>query len=1144
MKNIFIVILLFTSHILFGQVNDLCANATSLPCGTSGLAGTTVGASNISDPASCASSYGVWYTFTGDGNSTTISATATGGWDHEMVIYSGSCGSLTNITCRDAGFTNGTETYTFTSTAAVTYYVYIGHYSTSSSTTGTFNITRTCAGGGGGPANDLCANATSLPCGTTNLAGTTVGTSNISDGTGCTIADYGVWYTFTGDGNSTTISATGSSYDIEMAIASGSCGSLTNITCQDGSGSTGTESHTFTTTLGVTYYVYIAHYSSSSTTTGTFTISRSCASAPSNDLCANATALPCGTTNLAGTTVATSNTAHGTGCTIANYGVWYTFTGDGNSTTISATGSSYDIEMAIASGSCGSLSNITCQDGSGSTGTESYTFTTTLGVNYYVYIAHYSSSSTTTGTFTISRSCSSPPSNDLCANATSLPCGTTNLAGSTTATSNTTHGTGCSMANYGVWYTFTGDGQQTTISATGSSFDIEMAIASGSCGSLSNITCEDGAGSTGTETYTFVATLGVTYYVYIAYYSAGSTTTGNFTISRSCTAAPTPPVNDECSSPTVVAVNNDQTCTLTTPGTIELATASADGNTCFGTDDDDVWFSFVASATTHYVELLNVAGSTTDLYHVLYSGACGTLTQMYCSDANSSTASGLTVGNTYFIRVYTWTSTSGQNTTFDVCVNSDPPPITACSGNFYDTGGSGGNYSNNETYYQTYCSSVPGQCLVMTFSSFSTEACCDDLTIYNGPDLSSPIIGTYAGSSLPNGGTITASSGCLTILWDSDGSAVSSGWAATISCGACPAPTCSDGIQNGTETGIDCGGSCSACPAINACGNLNNNDFCSDPAVLTQGGSSWSSSTTNVYSADDPGTSFCGSIENNSWYVFTAVSTTETFNFTSITNCTWNDGIQAEVFDVTTDGNGCCTSLSSVSNCWNPWNTSPGTVTASGLTIGNDYYLMVDGWGGDNCDFTVSGWSATGILPVKLLNFDAYKYRNGHKLIWTTQTEINNDYFIVQKSSNGKDFLDLGIVDGNGTSNNAHSYEFVDNSSSPKIIYYRLKQIDFDGKYEYSEIIVLKSKDDIDVSIYPNPTSNNLFFDISDSNDETYSIIYSNVLGSITEEKIQINKGTNTYQVQEFSKLESGIYFVQIINEAGEMIKAQKIIKQ
>lgn len=123
--------------------------------------------------------------------------------------------------------------------------------------------------------------------------------------------------------------------------------------------------------------------------------------------------------------------------------------------------------------------------------------------------------------------------NDACANATELPCGTTALAGTTNGTVAETVTIGCSMSQYGVWYTFTGNGFPTTISTATSGFDIEMGIASGVCGSLTNIACRDAAGSTGTETYTFTTVDGMQYYVYIGYYGSG-TTTGNFTISRSC----------------------------------------------------------------------------------------------------------------------------------------------------------------------------------------------------------------------------------------------------------------------------------------------------------------------------------------------------------------------------------------------------------------------------------------------------------------------------------------------------------------------------------------------------------------------------------------------------------------------------------
>ena len=109
--------------------------------------------------------------------------------------------------------------------------------------------------------------------------------------------------------------------------------------------------------------------------------------------------------------------------------------------------------------------------------------------------------------------------------------------------------------------------------------------------------------------------------------------------------------NDECINATIAPVNISTTCTQTVSGTVIGATASTEPNACFGTSDDDVWFQFTATSTTHTISLLNITGSTTDLFHVLYSGSCGALTQLYCSDPNASTANNLVVGQTYFVRV-------------------------------------------------------------------------------------------------------------------------------------------------------------------------------------------------------------------------------------------------------------------------------------------------------------------------------------------------------------------------------------------------------------------------------------------------------------------------------------------------------------
>ena len=152
---------------LSSPVNDNCVNATLLPCETTDLVGATINCVSESSPSGCASNYGVWYTFTGDGNSTTISSTAT--FDHEMDFFYGNCGSLTNISCID----NSTlaETYTLTTTVGVQYYIYLAHWSTSS-ITGTFTISRSCS-----VLYNPCATIYTVSCGTAY-------TATISSGTG------------------------------------------------------------------------------------------------------------------------------------------------------------------------------------------------------------------------------------------------------------------------------------------------------------------------------------------------------------------------------------------------------------------------------------------------------------------------------------------------------------------------------------------------------------------------------------------------------------------------------------------------------------------------------------------------------------------------------------------------------------------------------------------------------------------------------------------------------------------------------------------------------------------------------------------------------------------------------------------------
>lgn len=150
--------------------------------------------------------------------------------------------------------------------------------------------------------------------------------------------------------------------------------------------------------------------------------------------------------------------------------------------------------------------------------------------------------------------------------------------------------------------------------------------------------------------------------------------TDNMIIVINCAAT-----NDNPCSATPVTVNSAAICSLTTSGTVFGATTSTVTDDCNGNPDDDVWFTFVANNTSQEISLLNIVGNSTNLNHAVYDApSCGTLTNstIDCSDPNNSTVTGLTVGNTYYVRVYTSTSTSGRNTVFDICIKPPPPPPT------------------------------------------------------------------------------------------------------------------------------------------------------------------------------------------------------------------------------------------------------------------------------------------------------------------------------------------------------------------------------------------------------------------------------------------------------------------------------------
>ncbi|NNK59151.1 MAG: T9SS type A sorting domain-containing protein, partial [Flavobacteriaceae bacterium] len=248
-----------------------CENAEQVFCG-SVVNGSTDGVDGVDFDSTCfMSDFGRWYKFVGDGQTWNISAT-TSNYDIEMSITSGECpDNLTNIACVDSAFSSGTESTSVPTVDGTTYFIYIAHWSSSSSTTGSYTLSITCEETPSPP----CDSAEAVSCGSV-VNGSTDGVDGVDFDSTCTMSDYGRWYKFEGDGGSYDISATTSGYDIEMSISSGDCPNLTNVACRDTAFSSGTESYTLNSTAGTTYYIYIAHWSSSSSTTGSYTLEITC----------------------------------------------------------------------------------------------------------------------------------------------------------------------------------------------------------------------------------------------------------------------------------------------------------------------------------------------------------------------------------------------------------------------------------------------------------------------------------------------------------------------------------------------------------------------------------------------------------------------------------------------------------------------------------------------------------------------------------------------------------------------------------------------------------------------------------------------------------------------------------------------------
>jgi hypothetical protein len=668
---------LTTSSVCTVPVNGTVATATqSLPPTTSCGFGLTV-------------ANDVWYSFTA--SSTTHLVTLAPRFAAILDVRSGSCTSSTSVFCTTIANNNTAAVPVTGLVGGQTYFIRV-YPATNTPPTGISSTFALCIGQGAtGPSNDDCAGAISVPVNTTGTCTNTVSADNTlatASAVGSTpiCANYlgrDLWFSVTvpASGNvtvQTVVASSGTDVgDTGMAMYSGTCSNLVELGCND-DGATNLKSLLSYTGRTPGEVLYVRVWSFGNRVSGTIAV---CATTPApiaNDDCVNAVTLPVSipcTTPIAGSVQGASQSLPpSTGCGFATAAndVWYSFTASGATQTLTFTGG-FAAVVDVRSGTCASSTSIFCGTAFNS---QALTLTgLTGGQTYFLRLYANSNVPPVNGQFTL---CLVPgptaATNDDCANAVALPVTTactTPVAGTVLGASQSLPpSTGCGFATTAndVWYSFTASGTTQTLTFTGG-FAAVVDVRSGTCASSASVFC--GTVFNGQPLTLSGITSGQNYFLRIYANATAPPTDAVFTL---CLApGPVAPANDECANAVVLPITT--ACTTPVSGTVQGASQSLPPTTNCGfvTNANDVWYSFTAGGATQTLTFTGNFGAVVDVR----SGTCANSTSVFCGTTFTGqplTLTGLTNGQTYFLRIFANSTVPVPSPVFTLCLTAGATP--------------------------------------------------------------------------------------------------------------------------------------------------------------------------------------------------------------------------------------------------------------------------------------------------------------------------------------------------------------------------------------------------------------------------------------------------------------------------------------
>ena len=214
----------------------------------------------------------------------------------------------------------------------------------------------------------------------------------------------------------------------------------------------------------------------------------------------------------------------------------------------------------------------------------------------------------------------------------------------------------------------------------------------------------------------------------------------------------------------------------------------------------------------------------------------------------------------------------------------------------------------------------------------------------------------------------------------------------------------------------------------------------------------------------------------------------------------------------------------------------------AGAAVGEVYILLVTNYASVVQTITVtdapSNTATTDctILPIELSDFRGEMIEDEVILRWTTLSELNNDYFAVERSLDGVKWTVFDVIDGAGNSNETLNYGTRDQNPNDGVNYYRLRQFDYDGKISVSDIIGVMSESNDELSLYPNPTEKNVLIS---SKYHFSQVIIRDLQGTVVLEK-EVNSGSQ--MALDLESLRAGVYLVTIDSDQG--IFTERLVKE